>query len=124
MKLLNDDLPIYLQLRKHIEERILNRYLNEEEAVPSIRIMAKDYQINPITVANALSSLVDEGILYKKRGVGMFVAFGARAKIIHLRSASFISEKLEPTLRYARQLELSQDTLITLINTIYGEKHE
>jgi len=124
MKLLNDDLPIYLQLRKHIEERILNRHIQEEEAVHSIRNLAREYQINPVTVGNALSALMEEGILFKKRGVGIFVSPQARSLIISLRSKSFISEKLEPILRSAKQLELSKDSIINLLNTIYGEEHE
>ena len=63
MKIFNDDAPIYIQLRKHIEELILNRVLAEEDSIPSLRTMAKDYSLNPITIANALSALVDEGVL-------------------------------------------------------------
>jgi DNA-binding transcriptional regulator YhcF (GntR family) len=124
MKIFNDETPIYLQLRKHIEELILERRLAEEAAIPSIRIMARDYNLNPITVGNALSSLVDEGILYKMRGVGMFVSPGAREHIIALRGRDFITEKLEPVLRKACQLELPKDQVINLTNEIYGGKDE
>ncbi len=120
MKLFNEDSPVYLQLRRHIEERILNGHLKDEEAIPSIRIMAKDYSINPLTVGNALSALIDAGILYKKRGVGIFVSPGARQLIIKIRSNDFISEKLEPILRMAKQLEIAEETIITTISKIYG----
>lgn len=120
MKVFNEDTPIYLQLRRHIEERILNGHLKEEEAIPSIRIMAKDYSINPLTVGNALSALMEEGILYKKRGVGIYVSTGARQLIINVRSGAFIDEKLKPILQMARQLELPQATILELINEIYG----
>jgi DNA-binding transcriptional regulator YhcF (GntR family) len=122
MKVFNEDTPIYLQLRRHIEELILNGHLKEEEAIPSIRIMARDYSINPLTVGNALSALMEEGILYKKRGVGIFVTPGARQQIIIDRSGDFIEEKLKPILQMARQLELPRDNIQEIINEIYGGK--
>ncbi|MDY0152628.1 MAG: GntR family transcriptional regulator [Candidatus Cloacimonas sp.] len=124
MKLFNEATPIYLQLRLHIEERILSGILKDEEAIPSLRIMARDYNLNPITVGNAVSVLVDEGILTKKRGVGIFVAPQARQLIIGKRSKDFIAEKLEPTLKLARQLELPKQQLIDLINNLYGGTNE
>ncbi len=124
MRIFKDDSPIYLQLRRHIEELILDRQLSEEEAIPSIRIMARDYQLNPITVGNALSSLVEAGILYKKRGVGIFVSPGARERIIELLSRDFVTQSLEPALTKARQLELPKQQIIELIESIYGGKDE
>lgn len=124
MKVFTDEAPIYLQLRKHIEELILERTLPEEAPIPSIRNMARDYQLNPITVGNALSSLVEEGVLNKKRGVGTFVSKGARELIISERSKDFFSDQLEPLIRKARQLELSKGKVIELINTVYGGKDE
>ncbi|MDD4310000.1 MAG: GntR family transcriptional regulator [Candidatus Cloacimonetes bacterium] len=120
MKLFNEGSPIYLQLRKHIEERILSEILKEEDAIPSLRIMAQDYNLNPITVGNALGVLVEEGVLYKKRGVGIYVSSGARKLIIKMRSKDFIAEKLEPTLRMAKQLELPKQQLIEIIESLYG----
>ena len=124
MKIFNDESPLYLQLRKHIEELILERALPEEAAIPSIRIMARDYNLNPITVGNALGSLVDEGILYKKRGVGMYVSPGARDLIIQIRGRDFLSEKLEPILKKAKQLEIAKHEILILTDTIYGGKDE
>ncbi len=124
MKIFNDESPLYLQLRKHIEELILERALPEEAAIPSIRIMARDYNLNPITVGNALGSLVDEGILYKKRGVGMYVSPGARDLIIQIRGRDFLSEKLEPVLKKAKQLEIAKHEILILTDTIYGGKDE
>ncbi|MCB5246727.1 MAG: GntR family transcriptional regulator [Candidatus Cloacimonetes bacterium] len=124
MKIFNDEAPIYLQLRKHIEELILERKLPEEAQIPSIRVMARDFKLNPITVGNALSSLVEEGILHKKRGVGIFVSGGARELIISERGKDFITDSLEPVLKKARQLELSREKVIELTKTIYGGKDE
>ena len=120
MKIFNDESPIYLQLRKHIEEKILEGALKEEDAIPSLRTMAKDYSLNPITVANALSALVEEAILYKKRGLGIYVAPGARRKIIESRRESFETEILEPALQKAKQLELTESELNDKIKKIYG----
>ncbi|MDD4223598.1 MAG: GntR family transcriptional regulator [Candidatus Cloacimonetes bacterium] len=124
MKIFNDEAPIYLQLRKHIEELILEKALPEEAQIPSIRVMARDFKLNPITVGNALSSLVEEGILHKKRGVGIFVSDGARELIISERGKDFITDSLEPVLKKARQLELSREKVIELTKTIYGGKDE
>lgn len=118
-----DDLPIYLQLRSHIEELILKRILAEEDAIPSLRVMAKDYGINPLTVSSAISLLVEEGILYRKRGIGIFVNRGARDLIINMRSKDFIVETLEPVLNAARQLEIPRQVLETKIIEVYGENN-
>ena len=120
MKIFNDDTPIYLQLRRHIEEQILDRALKEEDSIPSLRNMARDYSLNPITVANALSALVEEGILYKKRGLGFYVAQTARRMIIESRRQTFDTEVLTPALQKARQLEFTQDELNQRIQNIYG----
>jgi len=124
MKIFNGDTPIYLQLRAHIEELILEGTLAEEAQIHSQRVMASEYGLNPITVGNALSLLVDEGVLEKKRGVGMFVALGAREKIINALSKDFITDSLEPVLRKARQLELPKALITQSLNKIYGGKDE
>ena len=124
MKIFNEETPLYLQLRKHIEELILERKLAEDASIPSIRIMARDYNLNPVTVGNALVSLVDEGVLYKKRGVGIFVAPKARELIINNRGADFVQSTLEPALRKARQLDLPKEEIFKLTNAIYGGKDE
>ena len=120
MKIFNEDSPIYIQLRKHIEELILNRVLEEEDSIPSLRVMARDYNLNPITVGNAVNALADTGILYKKRGVGIYVSPGARAKLIRTRGKDFITEKLQPVINLARQLELPKESIIDLVETLYG----
>ncbi|PKN78957.1 MAG: GntR family transcriptional regulator [Candidatus Cloacimonetes bacterium HGW-Cloacimonetes-1] len=122
MKIFNDDSPIYLQLRRHIEELILNRILSEEDAIPSLRTMAKDYKLNPLTVSNAVGALVEEGILYKKRGIGIFVSPDSRNHIIAKRSESFITDTLEPALRSARQLEIPKLIITQRLNALYGEE--
>ncbi len=120
----NEDSPIYLQLRKHIEERILGGALRDEDAIPSLRIMAKDYKLNPITIGNAISALVELGVLYKKRGIGIFVSPGARERIIKMRSSDFIEEKLVPLIRLANQLEIPKQEIYKVTDTIYGGVNE
>ncbi|MEF3695162.1 MAG: GntR family transcriptional regulator [Candidatus Cloacimonadota bacterium] len=120
MKMFTDDAPIYIQLRKHIIELILNLGLKEEDSLPSLRTMAKDYSLNPITISNALSALIEEGILYKKRGLGFYVSEGARRRIIESRREDFFTETLVPTLNRAKQLEFSRPELSKIIDDIYG----
>ncbi len=122
MKIFREDTPIYIQLREQIEELILERRLQEEDAVPSLRAMAKDYSINPLTVSNAINALVDEGVLYRKRGIGVFVSPNARKHIIQTRRESFMEKTLLPDLHRAQQLEISKKTILERLNAIYGEK--
>ncbi len=124
MNTFNNDSPLYLQLRRHIEARIISKALKEEEALPSLRVLAQDYNLNPITVGNALSALIDAGILFKKRGVGIFVASGAREQLIAAKGKDFVTEQLKPVIKLAKQLELPKETLISTIETIYGGTNE
>lgn len=124
MKQFNEDSPIYIQLRKHIEELILNRVLNDEDPIPSLRIMARDYNLNPITVGNAVNALAELGVLYKKRGVGIYVSPGARDHLLETRGKDFITEKLKPVLKMAKQLELSKTMIMELIETLYGDSDD
>ncbi|MDD2507399.1 MAG: GntR family transcriptional regulator [Synergistaceae bacterium] len=122
MKAFKDDIPIYLQLRQQIEEQILARALIEEDRLKSLREMAAEYRINPITAGNAVNALVEEGILYHKRGIGIFVSPGARAKIIASRKNSFIQESLEPSLRLAKNYEIPKEEVISKVHSVYGEE--
>jgi DNA-binding transcriptional regulator YhcF (GntR family) len=87
---LSSDKSIYIQIAESIENEILLGNLKEEEQAPSTNQFAKAYQINPATAGKGLNLLVDEGILYKKRGIGMFVAKGAREKILKKRQIAFL----------------------------------
>ena len=89
----DDNTPIYLQLRATVLQRILSGSLSEGEAVPSVRQVAADEKINPITVSKAYQMLVDEGLLEKRRGLGMFVEAGARDKaLVQERDAFLVTE--------------------------------
>ena len=119
---LNSDKSIYVQIAELIENEILIGNLKEEEQAPSTNQFAKIYQINPATAGKGLNILVDEGILYKKRGIGMFVAEGARKKIVKKRQVSFFKEILPEIIMEADRLEISIDELIDYIKELKGGK--
>ena len=82
---LGEDKSIYLQISEMIEDEILRDIINEEEQVPSTTELSKFYKINPATAAKGINLLVDKDILYKKRGIGMFVQTGAKERIMEYR---------------------------------------
>ena len=90
----NDKLPIYKQLRALVVERIIDGSFNEGEAVPSVRQVAVDYQINHLTVGKAYQELVETGLLEKRRGLGMFVKLGARASLTRDEQKLFVDEEI------------------------------
>ena len=112
---LNDSVSIYLQISRMIETDILRGILLEEERVPSTNELAKLYTINPATAAKGVNILVDEGILYKKRGIGMFVAEGAAEAIRTKRREEFYTVALHELLQEARSLGISKEDLISKI---------
>ena len=90
----NDKLPIYKQLRALVVERIMDGSFTEGEAVPSVRQVAVDYQINHLTVGKAYQELVETGLLEKRRGLGMFVKSGARASLTRDEQKRFVDEEI------------------------------
>ena len=109
---LTDEKSIYLQISQMIETDILRGILLEEERVPSTTELAKLYTINPATAAKGINIWVDEGILYKKRGIGMFVATGATKIILARRKQQFFDHQLAELLSEANSLGISRDELI------------
>jgi len=105
----------YRQIGEMIETDILRGILLEEEQVPSTNELAKLYTINPATAAKGVGLLVDEGILYKRRGIGMFVSSGARERILAKRKAAFAENHLAPLLAEARSLGISREELLNMI---------
>ena len=121
----DESTPIYLQIKCEIEKAIIYGSLEEEEAVPSIRIMAKQYRLNPQTISNAISELLNEGILFKKRGIGMFVEKGAQKKLKTKTYEEFIQADLQKIVTKSRSLGISKKELLGLIENSYekgGEK--
>ena len=119
---LTDDKSIYLQISHMIETDILRGILLEEERVPSTNELAKLYTINPATAAKGVNILVDGGILYKKRGIGMFVAAGAAEKIRSRRKQEFYQVRLAELLGEAKSLGITTEELIAQIEKEEGTK--
>ena len=111
-EILSQEKSIYIQIREMIENDILRDILLEEERVPSTNELAKAYAINPATAAKGVNLLVDEGILYKKRGIGMFVAGGAKEKIAARRRERFFDDYVKSLLREAKSLGITREELI------------
>lgn len=111
----NEGKPIFLQLAKQLEEGILSGAYPEEGQVPSITEYSVTYKINPATALKGISLLVDAGLLYKKRGVGMFVASGAREKLRGQRRERFFEDFVQNMVHEARQLGLTETELVQLV---------
>jgi len=107
----NDSQPIYWQLKERTIAMILDRTLEEGDALPSVRTVASEFQLNPITVSKSYQALVDEGLVEKRRGLGMFVVEGARRKLIESEREKFINEEWPAMLSRISQLGLKLEDL-------------
>ena len=108
----NDSQPIYRQLRDRIVAMILDGTLKEGDPVPSVRQVAAEYQLNPLTVLKGYQALVDEGLVEKRRGLGMFVLQGARKKLSANEREHFMREEWPRILGRIEQLGLDIKTLL------------
>jgi len=113
----NDDQPIYRQLRDKVINLVLEGVFKEGEAVPSVRQIAAEYSINHLTVSKAYQELVDDGLLFKKRGVGMFVVEGARSQLLTNEKEKFLNDELPILLGRVKQLGFSTQEIIDIIVT-------
>ena len=107
--------PIFVQIAEQIENDIISGALPEETQVPSTNEFAAFYRINPATAGKGVNLLVDAGILYKRRGIGMFVAEGSRAAIVANRLGQFQTEYVRPLVSEAAKLGISQAQLAEMI---------
>ena len=114
--------PLFLQIKENIEDQIVNGELQEHEQIPSTTQMVHFYKINHLTVSRGIQMLVESGILYKKRGVGMFVAEGAKQKLIQERRERFASQYVRPMLEEAGKLGISKQDIIELMNQMEGRE--
>lgn len=117
----NDQTPIFRQLKEKVVELIMDGEVNEGEAVPSVRQVAADYQINPLTVSKAYQELVDESILEKKRGLGMFVTPGARDKLFEEERKLFLEVEWPKIMVRIQRLGLSVQELTKAVEAENGE---
>ena len=116
-EILTQEKSIYLQIAEMIETDILRDILLEEERVPSTNELAKLYAINPATAAKGVNILVDEGVLYKKRGIGMFVSAVAKEAILSRRKNEFYDNYVKKLLEEAASIGLGKEEVIQLIQS-------
>lgn len=121
-EVLTQEKSIYIQISEMIENDILRDILLEEERVPSTNELARLYSINPATAAKGINLLVDNGILYKKRGIGMFVSTGAKEIIMKKRKDEFADKFLKTLLIEADSLGITKEELIAMIEKWSIEK--
>ncbi|MBJ7555022.1 HTH-type transcriptional repressor YtrA [Marinomonas spartinae] len=108
----NDEQPIYRQVRDRMVSLILAGELREGEALPSVRAVSTSYQINHLTVSKAYQSLVEEKLVEKRRGMGMFILGGARARILHAERALFFQSEIPKLKQRLTLLDISTNELI------------
>jgi DNA-binding transcriptional regulator YhcF (GntR family) len=115
-KLPDDGRPIFIQIAEKIKDDILAGRLEEEAQVPSTNQFAAFYRINPATAAKGVNQLVEQGILYKKRGIGMFVATGAPEKLREQRRKQFYEQYVVTMIHEAEKLGITLDQLTEMIH--------
>ena len=108
----NDNAPIYRQLRDRVVAMILDGVLKQGDALPSVRQVAADFQLNPITVSKAYQELVDDQLVEKRRGLGMYVAEGARNALLHSERERFLREEWPALRARLERLGLDLKTLM------------
>jgi DNA-binding transcriptional regulator YhcF (GntR family) len=112
---MDESRPIFQQIAEQIENDIISGALPEETQVPSTNEFAAFHRINPATAGKGVNLLVDDGILYKKRGIGMFVAEGAQARLVAQRRDQFREQYVAPLLAEAAKLGISTGDLADMI---------
>ena len=113
--MLDEGTPLFLQIADQLSSDIVDGALAEGDRVPSTNEFAAFHRINPATAAKGINLLVDDGILEKRRGIGMFVVPGARDRLIQLRRKEFARQYLDPLLIEATRLGIDRDALIDMI---------
>ena len=116
--------PVYLQIADQIRDDVLRGDLAEEQQVMSTTQYATTFRINPATAAKAFAELVDEGVLYKRRGIGMFVATGARERLLAQRRESFFVDVVDPVADQARVLGISLEEVVARLRATRGDRAE
>lgn len=108
--------PIFVQIAEQIENDIIDGVIEEETPVPSTNEFAAFHRINPATAGKGVSRLVEDGILYKRRGIGMFVATGARQRLVGARTEQFRANFIAPLLSEAAKLGITPEQVADMIN--------
>lgn len=118
----NDDQPIYRQLRDRVVAMILEGTLAEGDSLPSVRNVAAEHQLNPLTVLKGYQELVDEGLVEKRRGLGMFVREGATGKLMNDERAKFLKDEWPKVADTIQRLGLTVDELLKTLAKRDGGK--
>ena len=122
--MIEDGRPIFVQIAEFIENEIIDGSMPEETRVPSTNEFAAFYRINPATAAKGVSRLIDDGLLYKRRGVGMFVVAGARSVLMERRKEDFYRQYVAPMAREARKLGIGRTQLAEMLRRTEHEPDE
>jgi GntR family transcriptional regulator len=112
---LDDGTPLFVQIAEQLADDIVGGALAEGARVPSTNELAAFYRINPATAAKGINVLVDDGVLEKRRGIGMFVAAGAQEQLRAGRRKRFAEQYVDPMLAEANRLGIDTDTLVSLV---------
>ena len=115
----NGEIPIFIQIAEQLEDSIFTGVFQEEEKIPSTNEISALHNINPHTALKGMNMLVDQGIIYKKRGLGMYVKEGAIQKIRTKRQGEFLTKYIEPLVKEANKLSISKKNLLELIERGY-----
>ena len=115
MPALDDGTPLFVQIAEQLADDIVGGALAEGARVPSTNELAAFYRINPATAAKGINLLVDDGVLEKRRGIGMFVAAGAQEQLRAGRRKRFAEQYVDPMLAEANRLGIDTDTLVSLV---------
>ena len=115
MPSLDEGTPLFVQIAGQLADDIVDGQLAEGARVPSTNELAAFYRINPATAAKGINMLVDDGVLEKRRGIGMFVAAGAREQLLATRRKLFAEQYVDPLVAEANRLGIDSDTLVSLV---------
>ncbi|HEX8644671.1 MAG TPA: GntR family transcriptional regulator [Allosphingosinicella sp.] len=108
----NEERPVYLRLRDSIAARILEGKVRDGDSLPSVRSLAAEYGANPLTVAKAYQMFQEEGLIVVRRGVGMFVADGAAARLLEAERRDFLDNRWPDIAAHMRRLDLKVEELV------------
>ncbi|HEX7498393.1 MAG TPA: GntR family transcriptional regulator [Candidatus Limnocylindrales bacterium] len=113
--MLDDGAPIFSQIAERLADEIAEGSLAEGDRIPSTNELAAFYRINPATAAKGINLLIDEGLLEKRRGIGMFVAGGARERLLNARRKRFAERYVQPLVAEANRLGIDYEALMTMV---------
>lgn len=111
----NDTEPLFVQIARWLENKIVTGQLGEDEQIPSTTELSQSLKINPATVRKGVNILVDKGLVYKKRGMGMYVAKDANENVRDNRRVKFYDDYIAPLLNEAQRLGLSREDIIDML---------